>query len=490
MVNFHPKAQMKPIIFEKAIEGVRHQVGPAITGQALRIARVMPPGACNGSGKFSRQVLGRKVCYLTRLHYKKVAPTLTKSPRAHILLDSNCCPSLAQAKRIASFPDAFCFVGSWDQGWERIGNSVPPRFMEAIASHVYATFLCPSDTKEQPNMPLDFIDKPINPSGPYKFTVITTFAGCGGSSLGYKWARGKILAAVEWDDNAVATYRLNHHGTPVIHRDIAKVTVEELLDLTGLRPGELDIFDGSPPCQGFSTAGKRQLDDPRNSLFKEYVRLLRGLQPKVFVMENVSGMVKGHMKHVFAIVMRELKASGYQVKCQLMNAKYFGVPQSRERVIFIGVRNDLNIEPSHLLAQTKVTGIESAPKTRTQEQRYTEHEIAMSIAHRKRHEAKGNGFGFTVLQPGKPSCTFPKTLIKFTSPRFVEGKEHWLPSTIEMNRIASFPDRFQFAGSYKDQWARIGNSVPPRFMEAIASHIYTNILSKIPEHAEETSHAQ
>jgi DNA (cytosine-5)-methyltransferase 1 len=146
---------------------------------------------------------------------------------------------------------------------------------------------------------------------------------------------------VEWDENAVETYRLNHHGTPVLHRDIAKVTAQELLDLTGLQPRELDIFDGSPPCQGFSTAGKRQIDDPRNSLFKEYVRLLRGLQPKVFVMENVSGMVKGNMKHVFAIAMRELKASGYQVKCQLMNAMYFGVPQSRQRVIFIGVRNDL-----------------------------------------------------------------------------------------------------------------------------------------------------
>ena len=174
---------------------------------------------------------------------------------------------------------------------------------------------------------LDFIDAPINPTIPCLFTVISTFAGCGGSSLGYKWAGGKVLAAVEWDKNAVETYRLNHHGTPVLHRDIATVTAEELLTLTGLQVGELDIFDGSPPCQGFSTAGKRQIDDPRNSLFREYVRLLRGLQPKVFIMENVSGMVKGNMKHVFAIIMRELKASGYTVKCQLMDAAYFGVPR-------------------------------------------------------------------------------------------------------------------------------------------------------------------
>lgn len=200
---------------------------------------------------------------------------------------------------------------------------------------------------------LDFIDKPINPPGPYRFTAISTFAGCGGSSLGYKWAGGKVLAAVEWDQNAVDTYRLNHEGTPVLHRDIATVAVDELLALTGLAPGELDILDGSPPCQGFSTAGKRDMDDSRNQLFHEYARLLRGLRPKVFVMENVSGMVKGKMKLIFAEVLRTLKGCGYHVSARLMNAMYFGVPQSRERMIFIGVREDLRIEPSHPRAQTR-----------------------------------------------------------------------------------------------------------------------------------------
>ena len=83
------------------------------------------------------------------------------------------------------------------------------------------------------------------------------------------------------------------------------------------------------------------MDDGRNQLFREYVRLLRGLKPKVFVMENVSGMVKGKMKLIFAEIMRELKASGYHVSARLMNAMYFGVPQSRQRMIFIGVREDL-----------------------------------------------------------------------------------------------------------------------------------------------------
>ena len=163
-------------------------------------------------------------------------------------------------------------------------------------------------------------------------TVISTFAGCGGSSLGYSMAGYRELLAVEWDQNAVDTFRLNFPDVPVYHGDIAKLSVDECLERAGLRAGELDVFDGSPPCQGFSTAGKRAMDDPRNQLFREYVRLLRGLQPKVFVMENVSGMVKGKMKLIFADILRELKASGYLVSARLMNAMYFNVPQSRERM--------------------------------------------------------------------------------------------------------------------------------------------------------------
>lgn len=128
-----------------------------------------------------------------------------------------------------------------------------------------------------------------------KFTVISTFSRCGGSSLGYNLAGGKILLAVELDENAVKTYQLNFPSTKIYYGDIHNLTVEKVLELTGLQPGELDILDGSPPCQGFSTAGKRDFCDPRNQLYNEYIRLLKGLQPKVFVMENVSGMFKGKM---------------------------------------------------------------------------------------------------------------------------------------------------------------------------------------------------
>ena len=333
------------------------------------------------------------------------------------------------------------------------------------------------------NSQLDFIDKPLTVKDPPDFKVVSTFAGCGGSSTGYVWAGGKVLLAVEWDDNAVATYKLNYPDTPVYHGDIAKLSVDECLRLTGLQPGELDIFDGSPPCQGFSTAGKRRIDDPRNQLFREYVRLLRGLRPKVFVMENVSGMVKGKMKLIFAEILRELKASGYVVSARLMNAMYFGVPQSRERMIFIGVRDDLGIVPTHprgvmrpIVFKDAIAGCAAEPRLAHSE-RITYYwprlKPGQSIAD---VHPKKSGFTTVKVDPSRVCPTITKTwtagsgLMHPTEPRFL--------SDAEVKRIGSFPDAYQFAGNSSDVLQRIGNSVPPRFMMAIAEHIRDHILSK------------
>ena len=255
----------------------------------------------------------RPVCTLTKTPYKAMFKTA----------DGVRAPTLSELMELGTFPDDFRFTGNKDAAWQRIGNSVPPKFMQAIAETIRDGILMDND-----------------------FTYGSTFAGCGGSSLGYKWAGGHGVFAVEFDDNAVETYRLNFPGTPVLHRDIATVTAEELLELTGMAVGQLDILDGSPPCQGFSTAGKRQIHDPRNSLFMEFVRLVEGLQPKVFVMENVSGLVKGKMKLVFKQIMLALKATGYRVRCKLLNAMYFEVPQSRQRLIWIGVRDDIGQGPT------------------------------------------------------------------------------------------------------------------------------------------------
>lgn len=322
-------------------------------------------------------------------------------------------------------------------------------------------------------------------------TVISTFAGAGGSSLGYSMAGFRELLAVEWDDNAVATFKLNFPDVPVYHGDIAKLSVDEVLSMTGVQPGQLDVFDGSPPCQGFSTAGKRDFYNDRNQLFREYVRLLRGLQPKVFVMENVSGLVKGKMKLVFADILRELKASGYQVSARLLNAMYFGVPQSRERMIFIGVRGDLRVAPSHPQAESApmilrnvlhgadVSGLpdfndsyarlwKKIPVPRGQQ-------LASSAAH-----VIGKGFNSCVKpNPNMPCCTLLKTQTGRGFATIARWDEERALSVGEAKRIGSFPDRFSLIGNYSTQWMRIGNSVPPLFMRSIAQHIRHEILADL-----------
>src|SRR3989304_6198722 len=178
-----------------------------------------------------------------------------------------------------------------------------------------------------------------------KPTVISLFSGCGGSSLGYKWAGFKELLAIDFEKNAVETFRLNFPEVPCWQKSVIEVTAKEILSFCKIKKGELDVLDGSPPCQGFSIAGKRNITDSRNDLFKEYVRLVNDLQPKVFIMENVSGMIKGKMKGKFIEIITMLKSLNYQVKCKLLNAMWYNVPQSRERLIFIGVRNDLELQP-------------------------------------------------------------------------------------------------------------------------------------------------
>ncbi len=337
-------------------------------------------------------------------------------------------------------------------------------------------------------------------------TVISTFAGCGGSSLGYSMAGFRELLAVEWDNNAVETFALNFPDVPIYHGDIAACSVDDVLERTGLTVGALDVFDGSPPCQGFSTAGKRLLDDPRNQLFREYVRLLRGLQPKVFVMENVSGMVKGKMKLVFAECLRELKASGYRVSARLMNAMYFHVPQSRQRMIFIGVREDLGIDPSHPIVQSRPVSVGNALPwllrivypgssgynrgTETVIDRNGVSPAVMAEGYfgdtlngTNKYFVEAQVIGNVSYREKLQPLTLPAPTITATPPdasvslasggMVIEQRKFTIP---EVQRIGSYPDQFRFTGSYNDQWARIGNSVPPFFMRAIAQHIRTEIL--------------
>ena len=336
-------------------------------------------------------------------------------------------------------------------------------------------------------------EKVIEPKGIDAPTVISTFAGGGGSSTGYMMAGFQELLAVEWDTKAVDTLRSNYPELEIYHGDIAKLSVEEALKRAGLLPGQLDVLDGSPPCQGFSQAGKRGFHDDRNQLFREYVRLLRGLRPKVFVMENVPGMIVGKMKLIFAEILREFKGSGYKVSARLLNAKYFHVPQSRERVIFIGVRNDLGIEPRYPKAESGGIWADRAIQG-ADDVRGDIGPVRVSSASFSARMAKvkpGSDLSIAEGTPGKSysyiRCPVgrPAMTLAARNPMWHPSENRWM-SIGELKRIGSFPDQYVMPGNdvrassrYEAAVKIIGNSVPPLFMEAIARNIRTMILDKI-----------
>lgn len=310
---------------------------------------------------------------------------------------------------------------------------------------------------------------------------------------GYLAAGYSDLLAVEWNENAVQTLKLNHPNVDTYLGNIKNISVDDVLKRTGLEPGELDVLDGSPPCQGFSSAGRRLLDDERNQLFREYTRLLEGLQPRVLVMENVSGMVKGKMKLLFAEILQELKAAGYNVTARLMDAQALGVPQRRRRMIFIGTRLDLNIEPSH-----------PEPRRGTMTIREAIHDLPLNemrpeIDHVWVDEvARGTKWigPASKLRPGAKLVQDQPSVVRAEwgrpFPTITSGMEGSPPyvrsctihpseartlSIREMARAQSFPDEYRFPEPLKHGMNRIGNAVPPMMMMIIAKHIRENILA-------------
>lgn len=195
------------------------------------------------------------------------------------------------------------------------------------------------------------------------FTAVSLFSGGGGASVGLRLAGYKILYANEFVPAAAAVYRANmERGTYLDTRDVRKVSVASLLKLAGITKGELDYLDASPPCKLFSAAasvGRSNSTKPHDEvvqyddyiyqrvddLFEHFVRLLRGVQPKVFVAENVPGLLAPKSKGYFIMILRSMESAGYTVRAAIVDPSLLGVPQRRRRLVFIGVRNDLKTIP-------------------------------------------------------------------------------------------------------------------------------------------------
>jgi DNA (cytosine-5)-methyltransferase 1 len=363
------------------------------------------------------------------------------------------------------------------------------------------------------------------------FYAISTFSGCGGSSLGYRMAGFKVLYANEFIEAARETYKANAGDYTIVDgSDIRDVKPEDILDQIKMMPGQLDLLDGSPPCSAFSQAGLRDkgwgiekgysdTEQRVDDLFFEYVRLLRVIRPKVFVAENVSGLVRGVSKGYFKQIMKALRESGYKVEAKLLDAQWLGVPQMRQRLIFQGVREDLKANPVYprpfpyrygtneimpWIVAEKYGGLDSWVKAdkpfstvmangwKTSPQgefnggsfiEGYERGVDESCMRRILSDYKGRlevdiaRWNESIQEANRATAGVQKA--RMGAPQYGTREnptERRRTAIEEIKRISTFPIDFRLEGSYGQKWERVGRAVPPLMMKAIASTIRDEVL--------------
>ncbi|HRX80649.1 MAG TPA: DNA (cytosine-5-)-methyltransferase, partial [Pirellulaceae bacterium] len=184
-------------------------------------------------------------------------------------------------------------------------------------------------------------------------TAIDLFCGAGGLSQGFMEAGFEILAANDFDSNAAKTFKLNHPSSRFYDGPIQDISTDAMLEAAGLSSGELDVLIGGPPCQAFSVYNHRRgMHDKRSGLFREYLRMVEGLMPRMVVMENVTGITSVAEGRAVDEIYRSMEKLGFHVEHRVLRAEEFGVPQERRRIFFIGVRDGKRLEwpePTHFL---------------------------------------------------------------------------------------------------------------------------------------------
>lgn len=248
-----------------------------------------------------------------------------------------------EAARLQSFPDDFAFEGTQRAICQQIGNAVPPLLAYQIA-------------------------EALGPAG----SMLDVFAGAGGLSLGMKWAGWKSIAATDFDVGAVATFNRNVEPVAFVGDMESDAVIDRLVATAELRnPASPLALVGGPPCQGFSTGGKKRTEeDARNKLHERYALLLSRAQPDIFVFENVMGLLSMSRGEYVKRVIDSLSAVGYEVDLWKMNAAEYGVPQRRQRVIIVGVakghelphrpREWTSLEQKGMLANVEAIGVAEA----------------------------------------------------------------------------------------------------------------------------------
>jgi DNA (cytosine-5)-methyltransferase 1 len=365
-----------------------------------------------------------------------------------------------------------------------------------------------------------------------KLKIIDLFCGVGGLSYGFaRDDRFDIVAANEILPNMARAYSLNHPSVKVYVKDIKEFKAREVQKDLNIRPGGIDIIIGGPPCQAYSTVGKRSSEDPRGGLFREYHRVLKEFNPRFFLFENVKGLLSMQKGALLRKILSLFEALGYQVQVKLLNAADYGAPQIRERVIIVGTKLKTGFHypfpthydpgnPSELfhasmkpyLTLEEAIGdlpfigsgeesleYASAPKNSFQAlmrknapSRVMDHNAPVNNPAlvkimellpdggspgdlpKKLRPRSGFPNTYCRLWWKRPCTTVTRNLSTPSSSRCIHPKAPRPLTTREGARIQCFPDSYQFYGSRSDRNLQVGNAVPTVLSQALAQAILEN----------------
>jgi DNA (cytosine-5)-methyltransferase 1 len=338
-----------------------------------------------------------------------------------------------------------------------------------------------------------------------ELNAIDLFCGAGGMSLGLKMAGYNVRLGLDFVKDCELTHDLNFPGIPFICGDISDVKGADILDKIGLKKGELTLVSGGPPCQGFSTInGKsRFLENPKNKLFVEFVRIIEELSPTWFLMENVYGLITMESGKVRDAIFEAFNNIGYSVDARVLNAADYGVPQNRKRTIFIGNNKGYKIEfpePTHGESISQLDFFSSqqlepyvtvgdALSGITNKSKLHNHILPVHdklVLERMSYVPEGGDQRFIPegikppqkfkntygrLHRAKPSNTIHTRFDVASTGSLYHPTENRALTVREGARLQSFPDNFKFAGKKGSQYRQVGNAVPPLLARAIGEKL-------------------